>query len=54
MSRSLNTPVLDAVQNFAGIANEIEFYSHHYLAEVFKGDIKTKLDAWEATKTEHR
>lgn len=45
--------VLDAVQTFAGIANENEFYSHHYLAEVFKGDIKAKLDAWEATETEH-
>ncbi len=46
-------PLLDAVQTFAGIANENEFYSHHYLAEVFKGDIKAKLDAWEATETEH-
>ena len=46
-------PVLDAVQTFAGIANENEFYSHHYLAEVFKGDIKAKLDSWEATETEH-
>ncbi len=46
-------PVLDAVQTFAGIANENEFYSHHYLAEVFKGDIKAKLDAWEAIETEH-
>ncbi len=39
-------PVLDAVQTFAGIGNENEFYSHHYLAEVFKGDIKARLDAW--------
>lgn len=39
-------PVTDAVQTFAGIANENEFYSHHYLAEVFKGDIKARLDAW--------
>jgi hypothetical protein len=46
-------PVLDAVQTFAGITNENEFYSHHYLAEVFKGDIKTKLDAWEAEEVEH-
>jgi hypothetical protein len=46
-------PVLDAVQTFAGIANENEFYSHHYLAEVFKGDIKAKLDAWEAAEAEH-
>lgn len=43
-------PVLDAVQTFAGIANDNEFYSHHYLAEVFAGDIKSRLDAWnEAT-----
>ena len=44
-------PVLDAVQTFAGITNENEFYSHHYLAEVFKGDIKARLDAWEAAET---
>ncbi len=43
-------PVLDAVQTFAGITNENEFYSHHYLAEVFKGDIKARLDAWEAVE----
>jgi hypothetical protein len=41
-------PVLDAVQTFAGIANENEFYSHHYLSEVFKGDIKSRLEGWEA------
>lgn len=46
-------PVLDAVQTFAGIANENEFYSHHYLAEVFKGDIKARLDAWEAEDVAH-
>ena len=45
--------VLDAVDTFAGIANENEFYSHHYLAEVFKGDIKTRLDAWDADETTH-
>jgi hypothetical protein len=38
--------VADAVQTFAGITNENEFYSHHYLAEVFKGDIKDRIDAW--------
>ncbi|GAB3771911.1 class I SAM-dependent DNA methyltransferase [Ramlibacter monticola] len=46
-------PVLDAVQTFAGIANENEFYSHHYLAEVFKGDVKSRLDAWDAAEAEH-
>jgi len=45
--------VLDAVDTFAGIANENEFYSHHYLAEVFKGDIKARLDAWEADEAAH-
>lgn len=42
-------PIL-AVQTFAGIANENEFYSHHYLAEVFKGDIRSRLDAWLAAE----
>jgi hypothetical protein len=42
--------VLDAVDTFAGIANENEFYSHHYLAEVFKGDIKSRLEAWDANE----
>lgn len=46
-------PVLEAVQTFAGITNENEFYSHHYLAEVFKGDIKARLDAWDALEAEH-
>ena len=40
--------VLEAVQTFVGIHNENEFYSHHYLAEVFKGDIKNRIDAWNA------
>lgn len=46
-------PVLDAVQTFAGISNDNEFYSHHYLAEVFRGDIKTRIDAWEAEEAVH-
>ena len=45
--------VLDAVDTFAGIANENEFYSHHYLAEVFKGDIKSRLEAWDAHEAVH-
>ena len=42
---------LMAVENadvFAGITNENEFYGHHYLAEVFKGDIRERLNAWSA------
>jgi hypothetical protein len=46
-------PVLDAVQTFAGISNENEFYSHHYLAEVFKGDIKTRIEAWDIEEATH-
>lgn len=41
-------PVLDAVQTFAGITNENEFYSHHYLAEVFKDNIKARLEGAKA------
>ena len=46
-------PVLDAVQTFAGIANDNEFYSHHYLAEVFRGDIKINIEKWEAQERQH-
>lgn len=38
--------VSETVQSFAGIMNENEFYGHHYLAEVFKGDIRTLIDGW--------
>jgi len=42
--------VAQTVQSFAGIANENEFYGHHYLAEVFKGDIRTLIESWQATE----
>ena len=42
--------VAQTVQSFAGIANENEFYGHHYLAEVFKGDIKSLVESWQATE----
>ena len=32
--------------SWAGISNENEFYSEHYLSEVFSGDIKAMLDLW--------
>ena len=39
-----------------GIHNENEFYSHHYLAEIFAGDIQATLERWrkeaEATSTD--
>ena len=39
---------------FTGIQNENEFYSHHYLSEVFTNDIKATTTRWRetATKTE--
>ncbi len=40
--------ITQTVQSFAGIANENEFYGHHYLAEVFKGDIRTLIEKWQA------
>ncbi len=39
-------PVSDNAASFLGINNENEFYSAHYLAEVFEGDIRDKLSAW--------
>ena len=32
--------------SWAGISNENEFYSEHYLSEVFSGDIKAMLELW--------
>ena len=31
---------------FAGIANENEFFSHHYLSELFEGDLKETVKRW--------
>ena len=37
---------------FAGIHNENEFYSHHYLSEIFSGDIRATVESWrEAAET---
>src|SRR5438552_16267400 len=46
-------PVAEAVQTFVGITNENEFYSHHYLSEVFKGDIRERLEQWAAAEEAH-
>jgi hypothetical protein len=46
-------PVVEAVQTFVGIDNENEFYSHHYLSEVFKGDIRERLEQWAAVEEAH-
>ncbi len=37
----------DTSATYIGINNENEFYSHHYLSEVFKGDIKQVLAGWQ-------
>jgi len=42
--------IAQTVQSFVGIANENEFYGHHYLAEVFKGDIRTLIETWQAAE----
>jgi len=42
--------VADSVSTFAGLTNENEFYSHHYLAEVFKGDIKSLIEQWQVAE----
>ena len=42
--------VAQTVQSFTGIDNENEFYGHHYLAEVFKGDIRALIESWQATE----
>ena len=31
---------------FAGIHNENEFYSHHYLSEIFTDDIRDTVARW--------
>lgn len=43
-------PSAQAVQSFVGIDNENEFYGHHYLAEVFKGDIRSVIEGWQAAE----
>ena len=37
---------------YPGIRDENEFYSHHYLAEVFAGDIKETLTRWRKSASE--
>ena len=41
-------PVAETAATFVGITNENEFYTHHYLTEVFQGDIKDTLQRWKA------
>ena len=44
------TATTDTVSAFIGIANENEFFSHHYLAEVFRGDVEETLAHWRASE----
>lgn len=37
-----------------GIINENEFYSDHYLAEIFSGDIRGVLESWQSCENEAR
>lgn len=39
---------------WAGIVNDNEFYSEHYLAEVFLGDVKESLDGWQQAESAAR
>ncbi len=34
--------------NLVGIVNENEFYTSHYLSEIFENDIKEQIDVWNA------
>ncbi len=44
--------IADTAATYIGINNENEFYTHHYLSQVFEGDIKQVLAAWnEAEKS---
>ncbi|ERS83837.1 class I SAM-dependent DNA methyltransferase [Halomonas sp. PBN3] len=40
--------VQDTAATFIGLTNDNEFFSAHYLAEVFEGDLAETLKAWEA------
>ena len=42
--------VAQTIQSFVGIANENEFYGHHYLSEVFNGDIRAQIERWQAAE----
>ena len=43
----------ETAATFTGIHNENEFYSHHYLSEIFAGDIRATVERWrEAAEAE--
>ncbi|NOQ32114.1 MAG: hypothetical protein GQ570_13440 [Helicobacteraceae bacterium] len=38
--------------NLVGITNENEFYTNHYLNEIFEGDIKERISSWQEKENE--
>ncbi len=47
--------VQDTVATFIGLTNENEFFSAHYLAEVFQGDFADTITEWESREAQpHR
>src|SRR5690554_7664858 len=40
--------------NHFGLINENEFYSDHYLSEIFSGDVKDSLAAWQQREDDAR
>jgi type I restriction-modification system DNA methylase subunit len=46
--------ISDNAATFLGILNENEFYSSHYLSEVFEGDIKELIQSWQNQEQEDK
>ena len=46
--------VQDSAATFIGLSNENEFFSAHYLAEVFEGDLADTIRDWEAREEQAR
>ena len=46
--------VQDTAATFIGLTNDNEFFSPHYLAEVFHGDFADTVKAWEAEEEASR
>ena len=40
-------PVQDSATTYIGLINDNEFFSAHYLAEVFHGDFAATISEWE-------
>ncbi len=38
--------------NLVGIINENEFYTNHYLSEIFEGDIKNQIASWQTQESD--